>query len=153
MVPTCEILQTTAPAAWTSNSLTSMSSSAFTNCLELMGQDPFLASYQRSQVLKKVKQVGFICSLLFSDARFFSSVQVLTQCVCSVVFVSLWWRVKMYGPVSTFSQFVIAQLGGIALDLTVDELSSLRLTERRSIAAMGTVSAWNNRQVAALQTS
>lgn len=58
---------------------------------------------------------------------------------------------KIYGPVSTFSQSVVAQLGGIALEMTVDELSSLRLTERRSIAAMGTVSAWNNRQVAALQ--
>lgn len=59
MVPTCEILHTTAPSAWTSNSLTSMSSSAFSNCLELMGHDQFLASYQHSQVLKRVKQVRF----------------------------------------------------------------------------------------------
>ncbi|KAK2920129.1 hypothetical protein Q8A73_002333 [Channa argus] len=115
MVPTCEILQTTAPAAWASNSLTSMSSSAFTNCLELMGQDLYLASYQRNQVLKKVKQ--------------------------------------MYGPVSSFSQSLIAQMGMIAVDLTVDELSSLRLTERRSIAAMGAISAWTNRQLAALFTT
>ncbi|KAF3686503.1 CTD small phosphatase-like protein 2 [Channa argus] len=105
MVPTCEILQTTAPAAWASNSLTSMSSSAFTNCLELMGQDLYLASYQRNQVLKKVKQS------------------------------------------------LIAQMGMIAVDLTVDELSSLRLTERRSIAAMGAISAWTNRQLAALFTT
>ncbi|XP_038557904.1 stereocilin [Micropterus salmoides] len=115
MVPTCEILHTTAPSAWTSNSLTSMSSSAFSNCLELIGHDPFLVSYQRSQVLRKVKQI--------------------------------------YGPVSSFSQSVISQLGGIAIELSLEELSSLRLTERSSIAAMGSVSAWNSRQMAALFTT
>ncbi|XP_056240770.1 uncharacterized protein strc1 isoform X1 [Seriola aureovittata] len=115
MVPSCEILHTIAPAAWTSSSLTSMSPSAFSNCLELMGHDPFLASYQRNQVLKKVKQI--------------------------------------YGPVSSFSQSVISQLGGIAIELTVEELSSLRLTERRSIAALGAVSNWSNRQLAALFTT
>lgn len=62
MVPTCEILHTTSPSAWTPNSLLSMSSSAFSNCLELMGRDPFLVSYQRSQVLQKVKRVRCCCS-------------------------------------------------------------------------------------------
>uniref|UniRef100_A0A3B4WAQ7 Stereocilin 1 n=1 Tax=Seriola lalandi dorsalis TaxID=1841481 RepID=A0A3B4WAQ7_SERLL len=90
MVPSCEILHTIAPAAWTSSSLTSMSPSAFSNCLELMGHDPFS---------------------------------------------------------------VISQLGGIAIELTVEELSSLRLTERRSIAALGAVSNWSNRQLAALFTT
>ncbi|XP_042343560.1 stereocilin [Plectropomus leopardus] len=112
MVPTCEILHTTAPSAWTSSSLTSMSTSAFSNCLELMGQDPFLAPYQRSQVLQRVK--------------------------------------KIYGPVSSFSQSLITQLGGIAVELSVEELSSLRLTERRSIAALGAVGTWSNRQLSAL---
>lgn len=65
MVPTCQILRTTAPSAWTSSSLTSMSSSAFSNCLELMGQDPFLTSYQRGQILGRVKQVCVSCSLCF----------------------------------------------------------------------------------------
>ncbi|XP_073319943.1 uncharacterized protein strc1 [Pagrus major] len=115
MTPTCEILHTTAPSAWTSSSLTSMSSSAFTNCLELMGRDPFLASYQRSQVLNRVKQI--------------------------------------YGPVSSFSQSLISQLGGIATELSLEELSRLRLTERRSVAALGTVGAWSNRQLAALFTT
>ncbi|XP_029281623.1 stereocilin [Cottoperca gobio] len=115
LVPTCEILHTTAPSAWTSNSLTSMSSAAFSNCLELMGHDPFLASYQSRQVLNKVKQ--------------------------------------MYGPVSSFSQSLISQLGGLAIELTLDELSSLRLTERRSMAALGAVSAWSNRQLSALFTT
>uniref|UniRef100_A0A8P4GLL4 Stereocilin 1 n=1 Tax=Dicentrarchus labrax TaxID=13489 RepID=A0A8P4GLL4_DICLA len=115
MVPTCEILRTTAPSAWTSNSLTSMSPTAFSNCLELIGHDPFLASYISSQLLKKVKQI--------------------------------------YGPVSSFSQSVISQLGRIAIELSVEELSSLQLTERKSIAAMGTVSAWSNRQLAALFTT
>ncbi|KAK9542838.1 hypothetical protein VZT92_000666 [Zoarces viviparus] len=115
MVPTCEILHTTAPSAWTSNSLLSMSSLAFSNCLELMGHDPFLASYQRSAVLKKVKQI--------------------------------------YGPVSSFSQSVISQLGGIAIELSPEELSSLRLTERSSIAALGAVRAWSNRQLSALFTT
>uniref|UniRef100_A0A3Q3KZN9 Stereocilin 1 n=1 Tax=Labrus bergylta TaxID=56723 RepID=A0A3Q3KZN9_9LABR len=86
-VPTCEILHTTAPSAWTSSSLISMTTSAFSNCLELMGQDPFS---------------------------------------------------------------LITQLGWIATELSVEELSSLRLTERRSIAAMGAISVWTNRQLAAL---
>ncbi|XP_041845461.1 stereocilin isoform X2 [Melanotaenia boesemani] len=115
VVPTCEILQTTAPSVWTSNSLTSMPSSAFSNCLELMGADPFLASYQRIEVLKRVK--------------------------------------KIYGPVASFSQPVITQLGEIATELSPEELSILRLTERRSIGAMGAVSAWNSRQLGALFTT
>ncbi|KAG7244349.1 hypothetical protein INR49_004049 [Caranx melampygus] len=115
MVPSCEILHTITPAAWTSNSLTSMSPSDFSNCLELIGHDPFLASYQRGQVLQQVKAI--------------------------------------HGPVSSFSQSVIAQLGGVAVELTVEELSSLRLTERRSIAALGAISTWSNRQLAALFTT
>ncbi|KAM9765806.1 stereocilin [Menidia menidia] len=115
LVPTCEILHTTAPSAWTSSSLTSMSSSAFSNCLELMGLDPFLASYQRSEVLKRVKQI--------------------------------------HGPVSSFSQSVISQLGGIATEMPPQELSALRLTERRSIGAMGAVSSWSAAQLAALFTT
>ncbi|XP_028999497.2 stereocilin [Betta splendens] len=115
MVPTCEMLQTTLPAAWPPNTLTSMPTPAFLNCLELMGQDSFLASYQRSQLLKKVKQI--------------------------------------YGPASSLSQSVIAQLGVLALEMTEAELSSLRLTERRSIAAMGAISAWSSRQLAALFTT
>lgn len=71
MIPTCEILHTTAPSAWTSNSLMSMSSSAFSNCLELMGRDPFLASYQRSQVLKRVKEVRCICVHIISSQMWF----------------------------------------------------------------------------------
>ncbi|KAM6942615.1 stereocilin [Xenentodon cancila] len=114
-VPTCEALQTTSPSAWTSNSLTSMSPSAFSNCLELIGHDPFLATYQRSEVLSRVK--------------------------------------KMYGRVSSFSQSLIAQLGRIATELSPEELSALRLTEQRSIGAMGAVSTWSNRQLAALFTS
>lgn len=57
MVPTCELLHTTAPSAWTSSSLTSMSFPAFSNCLELIGQDPFLASYQAKEVFKRVREV------------------------------------------------------------------------------------------------
>ncbi|XP_030613446.1 stereocilin [Archocentrus centrarchus] len=89
-----------------------MSSSAFSNCLELMGLDPFLASYQRAEVLRRVKQT--------------------------------------YGPISSFSQSVISQLGAIATQLSLDELNALQLTERRSIAAMGAVSDWSSRQLAAL---
>lgn len=66
MIPTCEILHTTAPSAWTSSSLTGMSLSSFSSCLELMGQDPFLASYQRSEVFKKVKEVRLIYCIMQS---------------------------------------------------------------------------------------
>lgn len=59
---------------------------------------------------------------------------------------SVW--VQMYGPVSSFSQSLIAQLGGVAVEMSVEELSSLRLTERRSIAAVGAISTWSQRQVA-----
>ncbi|XP_054900737.1 stereocilin [Poeciliopsis prolifica] len=114
IVPTCEILHTTAPSAWPSSSFNSMSSSHFSNCLELIGQDPFLESYQRIEILKRVK--------------------------------------KIYGPVSSFSQSVIAQLGGIAVELSPEELGTLRLTERRSISALGALNTWNKRQLAALFT-
>ncbi|XP_023809193.1 stereocilin [Oryzias latipes] len=112
LVPTCEMLHTTAPSVWTSSSLSSMSSSAFSNCLELMGGDSNLAFFQRGEVLKRVK--------------------------------------KMYGPVSSLSPSVIAQLGVIATEMTPEELNALQLTERGSIAAMGAVKSWNSRQLAAL---
>ncbi|XP_061669380.1 stereocilin [Syngnathoides biaculeatus] len=115
MVPTCEILHTTAPFAWTSNSLTSMSSSAFTNCLELIGHDPFLTLYQRSQVFKKVKQ--------------------------------------MFGPVSSFSQSIISQMGRLSLEMLPEEISMLRMTEMSSIATMGAISEWSNKQLVALFTT
>lgn len=72
--------------------------------------------------------------------------RVLILCICSIL------TMKIYGAVSSFSQSVITQLGGVALDLSVEELSSLRLAERRSIAAMGAVSAWSNRQVSHIFT-
>ncbi|XP_077374382.1 uncharacterized protein strc1 [Festucalex cinctus] len=115
MVPTCEILHTTAPFAWTSNSLTSMSPSAFTNCLELIGHDPLLASYQRSEVFTKVKQ--------------------------------------MFGPVSSFSQSVISQMGQVSLEMSAEEIQMLQLTERSSIAALGAISEWSNKQLVALFTT
>nr|XP_061811298.1 stereocilin-like [Nerophis lumbriciformis] len=115
MAPTCEILHTTGPFAWTSDSLTSMSPSAFRNCLELIGHDARLASYQRSQVFEKVK--------------------------------------NMFGPVSSFSQSVISQMGQLALEMSPEEISRLRLTERSSIAAMGAISEWTNTQLVALFTS
>ncbi|XP_058484473.1 stereocilin [Solea solea] len=115
MVPTCEILHSIPPAAWPPSSLTSMSPTAFSNCLELMGHDPFFESYQRSQVLNKVKQ--------------------------------------LYGPVSSFSQSLISQLAALAVEMSVEELSSLRLVERRSIAALGAISDWTDTQLAALFTT
>ncbi|PWA18871.1 hypothetical protein CCH79_00005065 [Gambusia affinis] len=114
-VPTCEILHTTRPSAWPSSSFSSMSSSAFSNCLELIGQDPFLESYQRVEILKRVKRI--------------------------------------YGRASSFSQSVIAQLGEIAVELSPEELSTLRLTERRSISALGALKTWNKRQLTALFTA
>lgn len=54
---------------------------------------------------------------------------------------------KIHGPVSTFSQSLIAQLGGVAVEMTMEELGSLRLMERSSIAAVGAISSWSQRQV------
>lgn len=54
---------------------------------------------------------------------------------------------KIYGPVPSFSQSLIAQLGGVAVEMSMEELSGLRLIERRSIAAVGAISTWSQRQV------
>ncbi|XP_034047632.1 stereocilin-like [Thalassophryne amazonica] len=112
MVPSCEILRTTAPSAWTADILIEMSTSAFSNCLELMGHDPYFESYQHAKLFNKVKEI--------------------------------------YGPVSSLSQFVISQLGGLAVLLTAEELSRLQLYQLSSIAALGSISTWNNSQLAAL---
>lgn len=63
--------------------------------------------------------------------------------------ITLKWM-KMYGPVSSLSPSVVAQLGVIATELTPEELNVLQLTERRSIAAMGAVKSWSSKQVASL---
>ncbi|KAK0144905.1 Stereocilin [Merluccius polli] len=62
--PGCETLHTLAPSLWPINSLTSMPDRDFSNCLELMGRDPFLLQYQRIQLLNKAKKVhGPVSSL------------------------------------------------------------------------------------------
>ncbi|CAL8246780.1 unnamed protein product [Lota lota] len=62
--PSCEILHTLAPSLWPIDSLTSMTDEDFSNCLELIGQDPFLLQYPRSQLLKRAKEVhGPVSSL------------------------------------------------------------------------------------------
>uniref|UniRef100_A0AAV2LU93 Stereocilin LRR domain-containing protein n=1 Tax=Knipowitschia caucasica TaxID=637954 RepID=A0AAV2LU93_KNICA len=107
-VPTCEILHSTTPSVWTPNSLANMSSSAFVNCLELMGLDPFVSYYHRVQLLQKLK--------------------------------------KLYGPVSSFSQSLISQLGRIAVEMTNEELRSLQLSDRNIISALGAVDLWTRTQ-------
>ncbi|XP_035275396.1 stereocilin [Anguilla anguilla] len=111
MVPSCENLHTTQPSAWSVDSLMAMSSNSFSSCLELIGQDPFLTSYELGLLLSKVK--------------------------------------KIYGPASAFSPSVIAQLGRMASQLTDGELAVLRLSHL-SIAALGSFSSWNSRQLSIL---
>uniref|UniRef100_A0A3P8UST0 Stereocilin LRR domain-containing protein n=1 Tax=Cynoglossus semilaevis TaxID=244447 RepID=A0A3P8UST0_CYNSE len=113
-IPSCAVMHSIPPAAWTPSSLLSMSSVDFYNCLELMGRDPYIANYQRSQLLNKVK--------------------------------------KIFGPVFSFSQPVISQLGALAKEMTEEELSSLHLVERRSIAALGAVQGWSQKQLAVLSS-
>ncbi|KAJ3593903.1 hypothetical protein NHX12_006236 [Muraenolepis orangiensis] len=110
--PGCEILHTLAPSLWPVSSLTSMPDRDFSNCLELMGQDPFLQQYQLGQLMQKVKEV--------------------------------------HGPVSSLPSTVIPQLGGLSVELSLEELASLRLTEISSISSMGAVSTWSSRQLPVL---
>uniref|UniRef100_A0A667XMU6 Stereocilin 1 n=2 Tax=Myripristis murdjan TaxID=586833 RepID=A0A667XMU6_9TELE len=112
LIPSCETLHTTAPSLWPAQSLTDMSTAAFSNCLELMGQDPFITSYQHSVLLKKAKEV--------------------------------------HGPVASFSPSVVAQLGGLAVGLSTEELGTLHLSELSSIYSLGSVTTWSNRQLAVL---
>ncbi|KAF7664414.1 hypothetical protein LDENG_00177850 [Lucifuga dentata] len=114
-IPTCEILHTTSPSVWTISSLTEMSSSAFSDCLELIGKDPFLGTYQRTVLLNKAKEV--------------------------------------YGPVSSFSQSVISQLGVLATQLSTEELDNLPLMELSSIAAMGAITDWSSKQLTTLYSN
>ncbi|XP_018595096.1 stereocilin [Scleropages formosus] len=60
---------------------------------------------------------------------------------------------KIYGPVSSFSPSVIAQLGRIALRLSDDELRLLNLSELSSIATFGAVDGWSPRQLSILFSS
>ncbi|XP_067255585.1 stereocilin [Chanodichthys erythropterus] len=57
LIPTCENLHVTQPAAWTIDSLRNMPPAAFRRCLELIGQDPFFSPYQLSVLLTKTKEV------------------------------------------------------------------------------------------------
>ncbi|XP_045065890.1 stereocilin-like [Coregonus clupeaformis] len=66
LIPTCEKLHTTRPSAWSTDSLTGMSSAAFSCSLELFGQDPFFLPYQQKLLLQKTKEI-------YGAARSFSS--------------------------------------------------------------------------------
>ncbi|XP_028812338.1 stereocilin isoform X2 [Denticeps clupeoides] len=57
LIPSCEALHATQPAAWSIDSLKSMSRAAFSSCLELMGNDPFLMVFQLQTLLQKTKEV------------------------------------------------------------------------------------------------
>ncbi|XP_063046018.1 stereocilin [Engraulis encrasicolus] len=65
LVPSCESLHVTRPSAWTLDSLKGMAADDFSRCLELMGQDPYLSTYQLKILLDKVK-------LLYGPASSFS---------------------------------------------------------------------------------
>ncbi|KAL0189045.1 hypothetical protein M9458_016144, partial [Cirrhinus mrigala] len=56
LIPTCESLHVTQPAAWTIDSLRNMPQAAFRRCLELIGQDPFFSAFQLSVLLAKTKE-------------------------------------------------------------------------------------------------
>ncbi|XP_071257607.1 stereocilin [Salvelinus alpinus] len=115
LMPTCEKLHATQPSAWSTDSLTGMSSATFSCSLELFGQDPFFSSYQQKLLLQKTKEI--------------------------------------YGAARSFSSSVITQLGRIASQLSVAELSVIRLSELSTISALGAVSTWNSRQLAVLSSS
>ncbi|XP_046696648.1 stereocilin-like [Silurus meridionalis] len=57
---------------------------------------------------------------------------------------------EVYGAVSSFTPSVIAQLGRIATQLSLDELSSLKLSEILSFAPLGAVSTWTRKQLGVL---
>ncbi|KAK2913811.1 hypothetical protein Q8A67_002210 [Cirrhinus molitorella] len=74
LIPTCESLHVTQPAAWTIDSLRNMPQAAFRRCLELIGQDPFFSAYQLSVLLAKTKEVygvpsSFNCSVISQLGR------------------------------------------------------------------------------------
>ncbi|TRZ00957.1 hypothetical protein DNTS_009708 [Danionella cerebrum] len=57
LIPTCESLHATQPAAWTIDSIRNMPPAAFRRCLELIGQDSFFSAYELSVLLTKTKEV------------------------------------------------------------------------------------------------
>ncbi|XP_077084751.1 stereocilin [Siphateles boraxobius] len=57
LIPTCESLHVTQPAAWSIDSLRNMPLASFRRCLELIGQDPFFSPFQLSVLLTKTKEV------------------------------------------------------------------------------------------------
>ncbi|XP_016140907.1 stereocilin [Sinocyclocheilus grahami] len=57
LIPSCESLHGTQPAAWTIDSLRNMPQAAFRRCLELIGQDPFFRAYELLTLLTKTKEV------------------------------------------------------------------------------------------------
>ncbi|KAG7315056.1 hypothetical protein KOW79_021144 [Hemibagrus wyckioides] len=57
---------------------------------------------------------------------------------------------EVYGVVSSFTPSVVAQLGRIATQLSLDELASLKLSEILSIAPLGAVSTWTRKQLGVL---
>ncbi|XP_052417085.1 stereocilin [Carassius gibelio] len=57
LIPTCESLHVTQPAAWTIDSLRNMPQASFRRCLELIGQDPFFSAFELSVLLTKTKEV------------------------------------------------------------------------------------------------
>ncbi|XP_042583590.1 stereocilin isoform X1 [Cyprinus carpio] len=57
LIPSCESLHVTQPAAWTIDSLRNMPQAAFRRCLELIGQDPFFSSSELLMLLTKTKEV------------------------------------------------------------------------------------------------
>ncbi|XP_043099570.1 stereocilin isoform X2 [Puntigrus tetrazona] len=57
LIPSCESLHLTQPAAWTIDSLRNMPQAAFRRCLELIGQDPFFSAFELLMLLTKTKEV------------------------------------------------------------------------------------------------
>ncbi|XP_073692719.1 uncharacterized protein strc1 [Garra rufa] len=92
--------------------------------------------------LKNMPQAAFRrCLELIGQDPFFSAYQL------SVLLAK---TKEVYGVPSSYNSSVISQLGRIATQLSLDELASLRLSEIRSISAMGALNTWNSRQLKSL---
>ncbi|XP_032906147.1 stereocilin [Amblyraja radiata] len=63
-VLTCSVIRTTLPSAWTIDLLTGMAADDFTNCLEMIGQDPNFQPFELFQLLERVKQIYRLVSAI-----------------------------------------------------------------------------------------
>uniref|UniRef100_A0A3B3T1U9 Stereocilin 1 n=1 Tax=Paramormyrops kingsleyae TaxID=1676925 RepID=A0A3B3T1U9_9TELE len=142
-IPSCENLHAVPPSAWSLDSLLGMSAGAFSSCLELIGQDPFLRHYELTQLLSKTygPASSFSTSVVSQLGRLALRLTEEELGLLSLTELSSISALGAIGDWSTRQSKAVLWLGSLRLSCSEEQLQVLVALLSHSLA-FGPISSW-----------